>query len=493
MTPGILIGISHDKNGLPIIRTPRVLKVGIGVPKGRACYVYTYQGRWIIRYGVWTQDKKLVMETAKGADGKNGFATKEEAQQYYATNKSKFAESNRPQKIPFFTFTKRQVIEVNGKPQESFEPDFAAIEAHGDTPREIDIVFMGENPLYGEYQAWSATELKCHGDGLSALRLIQLGNDKWPGWKEASDKKEKYFPVDECFVSGLCPYAQEGGKDKLVCKPMTTLSFQLANSIRLGATAYFTTTSIKSASQLFSSLEMIKTIAAMAGSGIANTPMKLVLAPFKTNHNGIAATQYGVSLELRTQDVKTLRAMLTESSWKPAPAMRMLAEATEEPLQTATEMVAEFHPEAGADPQFDEGEEVEDPGGAAASAAAATDKKAEDLKGKLAAKREAAAPVVAATPATPAPAPAPTAPSSSTDAEKDAKWRQRLIDQYVAKLGAEKFHAMIQKELGPDSDIDSVTTLNYQPIWKAMEAEVNGGMVAVATPSTAPVKDGNLF
>lgn len=465
--PGILIGITHSKDLTPIIREPRVLKVGIGVPKGRASYVYTYQGRWIVRYGVW-KDSKLIMETATGADSKKGFATRQECEQWYVKNKGTFAVSNRPQKIPFFTFTRRTVVEVNGKPEEIFEPDFAAIEAHGDTPRDIDVVFMGDNPLFGEFQAWSATELKCHGDGMNALRVLSLGNDTWPGWKDAGEAKERYFPVSQCFESGVCPYAQEGGKDKLVCKPMATLSFQLANSIRLGATAYFTTTSFRSIRQLFSSLEVIRSIASRAGSGIANTPMKLVLAPFRTNHNGMGATQYGVSLELRTQDVQTLRDLLNASSWKPTEP-RLLAPAAEEEITgldiTAAEMVREFVPDA---PEFedDEPEGVGTP--AAVTAQVATENKTDALAEKLKAKRG-PVPPEATTAVAPEPMPAPvTGTRPVMPDSRDASWVMRIRDKWVEELGYPEFKAVLHSVTGSE-DMGSICYENHKRIWDAME------------------------
>lgn len=484
--PGVLFGITHSLDMTPIVREVRVLKVGIGVPKGRASYVYLYENQWIVRYGAWEKEK-LVMKSIK-------FPNRAATEEWYSKNKTTFAVSNRPQKIPFFTFTRRTLVEINGKPEEIFEPDFAAIEAHGDTPREIDVVFMGDNPLSGEYQAWSATELKCHGDGLNALRLVQLGNDKWPGWKEAVDAKEKYFPVSECYTSGLCPYAQEGGKDKLACKPSATLTFQLANSIRLGATAYFTTTSFRSVRQLFSSLGIIQSIAERAGASIANTPLKLVLAPFRTNHNGIAATQYGVSLELRTQDVQKLRALLAEAAWKPSPP-RMIA-ATEEITDiSAAEMTAEFHPDA--EPDFD-GEEP-----ASSGIAAATDAKTEELGAKLKAKREKTEVKPEVKPeikpetvntnqtvsVTVEPAPVP-----------DNPWPKRATDTFLMTLGPDLFNEVMEKTLGTSS-LTAINPGNYKKLWEAMGAAKARMAVpvgpdapnSITSPELAPDVKGGLF
>ncbi len=446
----MLKGITHTADGTPIIKEVKVLKVGIGVPKGRAVYIYIKDKRWMIRVGKFDKEK-LTMVTVNGPDGQPGFATRAEAQSWFQSNKESIVISNRPQKIPFFTFTKRIIREVKGKPEESFEPDFDAIEAHGEMPREIDIVFMAENPLFQQYQAWSATELKCSGDGTDAQRLIELGNDNWPGWKEASAAKLKNFPVTQCWVSGLCPIAEKGE-----CKPTSVLTFQLANDIRVGATSYFTTTSIRSAIQLASSLASIRGLAERVGAGISNTPLKMVLAPFRTNHDNKPATQYGVSLELRSQDVKKLRQLLAESAWKPG--SRLLTAAAEEPDMpeeiTPEAMVAEFTDE----PQYEED-------------APAETKKPEPM----AAKTEDKTSELAAKIAAPAPADAPVNP-----------WPQRTRDTYAGKLGTDNYLAVIAKAgLGTDEEVNPQ---NYKKVWDAMNAAV-----AKLPKETAPGESGDLF
>ena len=122
--PNTLCGLTHTTDMVPIVSEVKTMKVAIGVPKGPAVYIYIHQGRWVIRYGAWTQSgekRKLEMQIAKGSDGKNGFATRHEAEQWYYANEKNFAVSDRPQKIPFFTFVKRHVVEVNGKPEERFK------------------------------------------------------------------------------------------------------------------------------------------------------------------------------------------------------------------------------------------------------------------------------------------------------------------------------------------------------------------------------------
>lgn len=363
----MLIGITHTKDLQPIIREPRVLKVSIGIPKGRAVSIYIYRSEWILRYGV-IENNKPVMKTVYRCK------TRAEAEAYHAAHKLEAAVFNRPQKLPFFTFSKRSLQETEGKPVEVFEPDFAAIEAHGETPRELDVVIMSDNPYHGEYQMWSATELKCHGDGVNALRVVTMGNEKFPHWADAKSAGDKFWPLgpsaaDEkgnyvpCWTEG-CEYAKEsvvnGRPQPAMCKPGVTLNFQLANDMRLGATAYFHTTSIRSSWQIFSGLQVISNMAKALGAPIVGLPLRMVLTPFRSNHNGQAATQYGVSLELRASDMKTLRARIQESAWTPR---QIAAPKTEEvePVEILTEasapaVSAEWYPEQ---PDEDEGGEPE--------------------------------------------------------------------------------------------------------------------------------------
>jgi hypothetical protein len=484
--------------------------VGIGVPKGRASYIYTHAGRWIIRYGVM-RETKLVMETAKGSDNKPGFPTRKEAQEWYAANKQSFAVARYPQKIPFFTFTRR-IVTPQG--EELFEPDFDAIEAHGDTPRDIEVYFMSDDPFTGNYQAWSASELKCYGDGINAMRLVTLGTDKWPGWQESVDAKQKYFPVQECWVSGLCPYAQEGGHAKLVCKPNASVAFQLANSIRLGATAYCVTTGIRSTQQLFSSLFKIRAAAERAGGSIVGFPMRLVLAPYRTNHNGQAATQYGMSVEMRERDMRELQKALANNPWTPglrAAAPKMLPSADEETLDiTASEIAGEFYPEAVVDDEDVAPEEQ-------SQAERATAQKTEALADKLnAAKKPAAGepsalreelgkalagdPVAAgATPPAGATTGTPprNGPRNRDGQDMDVLWQGRIVDGFREALGEAEFHAVLYSVTG-DERLSSITFANHKQINDAMTTasqRQRGAAEPVADTRTVkvPPDDGRLF
>lgn len=350
---GIMFGLTHAEDGAPIIREARILKVGIGLPRGRAlnCWIHN-DGKWYFRIGKKGPDGKLKIETATP----RGLATRADAEAFYRDNYAKADLVAYPRKLGFFTFT-RPVISDEG---EIFEPDFPAIEAHGTTPTEIDIVFLDDNPFDGAYQMWSTSELKCKGDGINAMRVLSMGSAESKGWQEAKDGGEKYFPiVDGCWIRG-CPYAEETEGKPSPCKPGGDLRFQLARNIRVGGSAYFHTSGFRSIAQIFSSLERIKTL---TGGRLAGIPLKMVLRPYRTKHNSQPATQYGVGLEFRAEDIESLRRNLIEQAWKfrdlagitAPPQPRLIESVPTEPAGadeddddlpiTAQVMASEFYPE----------------------------------------------------------------------------------------------------------------------------------------------------
>lgn len=385
---GRLYGITYSpETKQAVVRTPRVLKVGIGIPKGRAIQVFLASGIWHIRHGVFegSENKpKLVMKTVfKGGANESMPNTKEAAIAWHEANKDKAAVSNRPQKIPYFTFTRRTIIEQGGKPVEVFEPDWDAIEAHGDCPRRLPVILTSDEPLYQEDGMWSATELKCHGDGLLAERIIAMGSSKDAGWDEAKKAGQKMFLYSPCRLGG-CPFA---GKE---CKKHTTLNIQLAYALRLGATAYFTSTGDVTANQIFSSFTEIRDAVVARGYSVSGIPMDLVLGSFRANHEGKPTIQPCVSLELRAQGSRKLSELLAENSWVPsrlekttrsiaAPSVDSeIYDGTSETI--APGMAAEF----SEDPQFDEDEQTAgEPDAASQAAAVASQAATDELSDKL--------------------------------------------------------------------------------------------------------------
>ena len=167
-----MYGLTHDLNGAPIVRLPRVVKVQIGQPKGPAV------STWIDDAGQWR-----VFYTAK--DGKKYFAyrgsDRREAEKIYddlyasalndappALSKGgKCAMRAFPAKLPYFTFSRQN---GNG----SYLPDWETIEAHGHCPTELEVVLMNDEAFEAQYQMWSASQLLCTGDGITANRVVTL-------------------------------------------------------------------------------------------------------------------------------------------------------------------------------------------------------------------------------------------------------------------------------------------------------------------------------
>ena len=343
-----MFGLTHDTDGNAIIREARILKVGIGLPKGKAINVWIHNdNKWRVRIGYKPDDSKTM-----------SFESAKQAEEFYRANLAKAPTCPYPRKIGFFTFT-RPVIDDGG---EIFEPDWQAIEAHGPMPTEIDIVFLDDQPFSGAYQMWSTAELKCRGDGINARRVLAMAatDEEKALAQEAKQNGEKYFPIiEKCWTCG-CPYSRESAEGKpSPCKPGGDLRLQLARNIRVGGTAYFHTSGYRSIGNIFSSLERIKTL---TGGRLSGIPLKMVLRPYKTKHDGQAATQYGVSLEFRAEDVEALRKNLIEQAWKfrsvaEAPVRRLiesvepaLEEDDEEVPISAQAMTDEFYPEETAPP-----------------------------------------------------------------------------------------------------------------------------------------------
>ena len=413
--PGVLFGVTHETDGTLIIREPP------NVERAKAAGVIPdVPGLTLSEARVKGPDGKLKFEVCD----RKGLATREEAEKFYRENYSKAEVCNYPRKLGFFTFT-RPVIGEDGV--EVFEPDFQAIEAHGPNPTEIDIVFLDDNPFSGAYQMWSASELRCKGDGINALRVLSMAStdEEKELAKESQRAGEKYFPIVQGCWTLRCPYSKESADGKpSPCKPGGDLKFQLARNIRVGGTAYFHTSGFRSISHIFSSIERIKTLTA---GRLAGVPLKMVLRPYKTKHNGQAATQYGVSLEFRAEDIESLRKNLMEQALKFRSTAsiepgRKLLDAPVEPVTeddddeeespiSAQAMAAEFYPD-----------DTEETPAQVNTAAAVTDAKTVDLAEKLKAKAAAskAKPAAAVVPpAAPAPAAAAVPPKPVTPVTED--------------------------------------------------------------------------
>lgn len=315
--PNVMIGLTHTQDGRSIIRESKVLKVGVGHAIGKACDVYVNgDGKWVVRSAT-EADRKLKFETVCTVD------SRKEAEAAFTAAWKKAPMCNYPRKTQYFNFTRR-VTTAEGA--QIYVPDFDAIEAHSftnpdkpGTPTEIDIVFFDNEPFQGGFQNWAASELKCFGDGENALRVLAMAKTA-PELELAGIARAqggKHFPiVGGCHNHG-CVYSKEteiGGRvQPAPCGPSATITFQLIRNIRVGGTAFFHTGSWKSISQIWSSIERIKSF---TGGKIAGVPLKLVVRQDRTNHNGQPAMQPTVLIEFRAEDMEQLRSRLIEQAWR---------------------------------------------------------------------------------------------------------------------------------------------------------------------------------
>lgn len=318
--PARCYGITHMPGGAPIIREPKLLKVGIGVPKGVGIHAYKAEGVWKIAVGTKRDNMKIHTATSRA-----------DAEKLYWDLRATAPQRQAPAKLPYFTFSQQH---GDG----TLVPDFDAIDAHGEMPQEIDIVFLSDTPLEASYAMWATAELRCKGDGMNAMRICTMAHGEEKSFADQfAAAGEKYFPiVGGCATAG-CPFTKG---EPAPCKPSGDLKFQLANNLRVGGTAYFHTTGYRSISQLFSSLYLFRTL---TGGGdaergrIAGIPFKMVVRPYQTRHKGMVATQYGVSLEFRAETVQALRVKLIEQATQFRTLISMPAPETHRQIESGVE------------------------------------------------------------------------------------------------------------------------------------------------------------
>ncbi|HWZ92220.1 MAG TPA: hypothetical protein VNW92_25325, partial [Polyangiaceae bacterium] len=239
-------------------------------------------------------------------------------------------------RLAYFTFTH---IGQEGL----FEPDWTMIEAHGPVPTAIDIVFLSDDPFEAQYQMWSTSELRCYGDGVTGARTFAMAAtaEEKELARQADAVGLRYFPIiDGCWTKD-CPYSkptEKNGKEfPSACRPHGRLVFQLIASPRLGSTAYFDTTGMRSISQIFSCLQAFKTA---TGAGnvekgfVAGIPLTMVVRPYRTKKG----TQYGVALEFRAETASQLKAQLVKHGVE----FRMAAQLTDGPRMISPPVAGEL-------------------------------------------------------------------------------------------------------------------------------------------------------
>lgn len=348
-----LYGLTHDAvNKRPMVRQVRMLKVGIGFPKGPNIHAFIApSGEWVVEEG----DSKPPKRTK--------FKTMAEAKAFYADRRRSVPERKYPSKFPYFTFLRTG---MDG----GFVHDFEAIERHGSMPTEIEIVFLTDTPLEQAMEWWTAAEKKCEGNGIDARRRVDLAKtDEEKKLADAARKAgEQYFPIIEgCHMRG-CQYSRG---DKPPCKPHSRLMFQLAYNPTLGGTSVFDTTGWRSGGNMFSCLHQIRSITGRGDADIgtvAGIPLQMVLRPYRTSHNGQPSTQYGISIQLRASDAQSLvrNVIAKADEFRMLTGAPMLLEASDELGEVIPEtieakaMEAEFYPEATDDAEYDEYPEGEE-------------------------------------------------------------------------------------------------------------------------------------
>lgn len=292
-----LYGVTHSMEGAPLRRQTRSLKIGIGLIKGKDINLWiNADGVWVIEIGSYKEGRRV-----KGG-ARTTYTSRREAEAAYATLYKQAPERKYPGKLPFFTFL---------HPNEDgtgFLHDFAAIEAHGPMPTEIDIFFTINTPFVASYEWWSKSKLNCWGDGRNALRKVDLAHTAEEKELAKNPVDNNYFPIIGGCAEGGCPYCiqQEEDKPKL-CRPHGRLACQLSNSPSLGSTCTFDTTGFRSTQQLGSSLTEILEA---TGQGdptkgvLVGIPLKLVLRPYAAYPNGKLTTLYAVNVEFKPKNQK---------------------------------------------------------------------------------------------------------------------------------------------------------------------------------------------
>lgn len=447
--PNMMIGITHTADGRKIIKEAKTLKIGIGFPRGKACDVFVNtDGKWVIRIGKKGGDGKLAFSTFATVD------TREQAEQAFRKAWKTADVCTYPRKVAYFQFT-RKVMGEDGA--EIYIPDFAAIEAHSfidkehpGPPTEIDIVFLDDDVFTGSFQNWSASELKCSGDGENALRVLAMAStdEEKELAKVAAAAGKKHFPIVAGCWTHDCPYSKEGvdarGKPTPApCKPGAEIKFQLSRNIRVGGTAFFHTSSYKSIPQIFSSIERIKEL---TGGRLAGIPLKMVLRSHKTMHAGVSAVQQNVSIEFRAEDMDSLRKNLIEQAWKfraaaglPEPTKSIAAvedavdmEALDgQSSMSAQDMANEFYPE---DTDAEDDAITSEP---PPPAAAATQAKQDSIADKLKAQRIA--------PVAEAPQAQSTAPPPLMFPWSDRAGMNHMLSVQKDRTGEAAFNAVLSK------------------------------------------------
>jgi hypothetical protein len=238
---------------------------------------------------------------------------------------------NHPTKLDHFVFLRKQ--KTANRVEWEVDPDLTA--HYGEQCRELRIILIDddiENVFPSSYGWWTATERRCWGDGVSAIRRTpeKPGGQPWP----------------QC--GNGCPELAAGQ-----CKPSGDLRFVLADFPRLGSVCRIHTCSYRSIRQVHSALKEIQTF---TGGRLAGITGKLVVRPEdvayfdRKEKRKKTASIWALSLEVEGDDMRKLIANLTENARLFAETRKLLGsggkvlEVVEDEQEQAPEVAAEFCP-----------------------------------------------------------------------------------------------------------------------------------------------------
>lgn len=313
----MIYGLTHSTNELPIQRLTVGLKVSIGIPSGPID-----EGGNGKKYPEKTDHFRIVAKNEKG-DWVEHVALTTKLTNLYA----------------------RKVVvegaERTGKLRE-FDIVFLQDARKIVTPDAVQTWDI-EDIFRTELAWWSATERKCHGNNVEAMRRVsalpKADQEKYPGvteiaWKGCGD---------------ACPQMKSGE-----CKPSGTLTFILKDHPVMGSVAKFSTTSYETIQRMNGSLRQILDA---TGGRLRGIPFKLVMSPGKTKYDDPQnagqkkmGTAFFVHVEFRQEDYKNLVQQLISQSVDYARTLSssklMLAEHVED---GEVEEVTHIDPESEAD------------------------------------------------------------------------------------------------------------------------------------------------
>ncbi len=238
---------------------------------------------------------------------------------------------NHPTKLDHFVFLRKK----KSANRVEWEADPELTQHYGEQCRELHIMLIDddiENVFPSSYAWWTATERKCWGDGVTAIRRTP----EKPGGQ----------PWTTCG-SG-CPELA-GGQ----CKPGGDLRFVLADFPRLGSVCRIHTCSYRSIRQIHSALQEIQTF---TGGRLAGITAKLTVRPEEATYfdrkekRKKTSSIWALSLEVEGDDMQKLIANLTENARLFAETRKLLGsggkvlEVVEDEQEQAPELTAEFYP-----------------------------------------------------------------------------------------------------------------------------------------------------